>query len=273
MPTSPNSTAAFDKITDHIGDEDQARDLLESVRWPDGPVCPKCGEIGNARKLEARSDSKKPVRKGVWKCYGCCEQFSVTVGTVFEDSHIPLHKWLWAAYLMCASKKSMSAHQIHPMTGISYKSTWFMCHRLRYAMAQNGLGGLFKGVVEIDEAYVGGKAKPRKMWQPFVDKKVPVVSMLERNTGRVRSVVVERVTVKNLTPILKQNVCQSATIHTDDHPIYTFIGPRYEGGHASVITSKAANSYHFKTGQRDWPSRTENVLPCRLLWWQVGFGA
>jgi transposase-like protein len=238
MPTSPNNTAAFDKITDHVGNEDQARELLESVRWPDGPICPHCGEINNAGKLTARPGSKKPVRKGVWKCYGCCEQFSVTVGTVFEDSHIPLHKWLWAAYLMCASKKSMSAHQIHRMTGISYKSTWFMCHRLRYAMAQNGLGDLFRGVVEIDEAYVGPKAKPRKMWQPFVDKKVPVVSMLERHTGRVRSIAMERVTVKNLTPILHANVCKTARIHTDDHPVYTFLAPRYAGHDVVTHTLK-----------------------------------
>jgi len=230
MPTSPHtSTFTPDKLTDHIGNEDQARELLESIRWPEGPICPHCGEVNNAGKLTARAESKKPVRKGVWKCYGCLEQFSVTLKTVLEDSHIPLHKWLWCAYLMCASKKSMSAHQIHRMTGISYKSTWFMCHRLRYAMAQNGLGGLFQGVVEIDEAYVGPKAKPRKMWQPFVDKKVPVVSMLERHTGRVRSVAMERVTVKNITPILHANVAKTARIHTDDHPIYTFLAPRYAG--------------------------------------------
>lgn len=87
-------------ISEHFRDEDAARDFLESYRWPSGAVCPHCGEVGNAGKLTARSGSKRPVRKGVWKCYGCLEQFSVTVGTVFEDSHVPLHKWLLAAYLM-----------------------------------------------------------------------------------------------------------------------------------------------------------------------------
>ena len=115
---NPKDGLKLTTITDRIGDEDSARKLLESIRWPEGPVCPHCGEIGNARRLEARPNSKKPVRKGVWKCYGCCEQFSVTVGTVFEDSHIPLHRWLLAAYLLCTSKKGMSAHQIHRMRGI-----------------------------------------------------------------------------------------------------------------------------------------------------------
>jgi transposase-like protein len=146
-------------ITDRIGDEDSVRKLYESIRWPDGPICPHCGEINNAGQLKARPSSKKPVRRGVWKCYGCCEQFSVTVGTVFEDSHIPLHRWLLAAYLLCASKKGMSAHQIHRMPGISYKTVWFMMHRLRFAMTQHGMIEKLRGVVEIDEVWIGPKEK------------------------------------------------------------------------------------------------------------------
>jgi transposase-like protein len=117
-PMIEKNSLKLTTITDRIGDEDSARKLYESVRWPDGPVCPHCGEINNSGELKARSNSKKPVRKGVWKCYGCREQFSVTVGTVFEDSHIPLHRWLLTAYLLCSSKKGMSSHQIHRMTGI-----------------------------------------------------------------------------------------------------------------------------------------------------------
>jgi transposase-like protein len=207
---NPDSSLTLSKINEHFSDEETAREFFEKLRWPDGPVCPHCGEIGNARKLEARSHSKRPVRKGVWKCYGCCEQFSATVGTVFEDSHIPLHRWLLTAYLMCASKKGMSAHQIHRMTGISYKTVWFMCHRLRFAMTQNGMAQLLKGVVEIDEAYIGPKARPRQMWQPYVDKKVPVVSMLERHTGHVRSIAMERVTLKNPQPMLERERLQDS---------------------------------------------------------------
>jgi len=105
MPLASDLPLTLKKLTETIVDDDSARRLLESIRWPDGPVCPHCGEIGNAKRLEARPDSKKPCRKGLLKCYGCLEQFSVTVGTVFEDSHIPLHKWLLAAYMLCASKK------------------------------------------------------------------------------------------------------------------------------------------------------------------------
>ena len=108
MPTSPNGTTTLVDLIEKIGDEENARKLLESLRWPEGPICPHCGEMNNAGKLTARPDSKKPVRKGVWKCYGCNEQFTVTVRTVFEDSHIPIRRWILVAYLMCASKKAIS---------------------------------------------------------------------------------------------------------------------------------------------------------------------
>ena len=168
-------------------------------------VCPHCGEINNAGPLKARPNSKKPVRKGVWKCYGCCEQFTATVGTVFEDSHIPLHRWLLIAYLMCASKKGMSAHQIHRMTGISYKTVWFMCHRLRFAMSQHGMIEKLRGVVEVDEVWIG----PKEKWSGLrgtghpESKKRPIVSLMERSNGhsRVRSFHIERVTLDNIKPI------------------------------------------------------------------------
>jgi transposase-like protein len=133
-------------------DEAKAREWLESQLWPDGPVCPHCGVTGEATAISTRS--------GWYQCNACRKQFSVTVGTLFERSHIPLNKWLMAAFLICASKKGVSAHQMHRMIGVSYKSTWFMMHRIREAMNQGtfpgGLGGKNK-VVEIDETYVGGK--------------------------------------------------------------------------------------------------------------------
>lgn len=109
-------------LAQHFGDEDKAREFLEKQRWPEGPVCPHCGLVDEAYRLKPTANGKSHVRKGVWKCSGCRKEFTVTVGTIFEDSHIPLHKWLLAYHLLCASKKGMSAHQLHRMLGITYKS-------------------------------------------------------------------------------------------------------------------------------------------------------
>jgi transposase-like protein len=106
-------------LAQNFGNEKDARAFLEKQLWPDGPVCPHCGVVDEAYKLEPRQDSKRAVRHGVWKCRGCAKQFTVTVGTIFEDSHIPLHKWLMAIHLMNASKKGMSAHQMHRMLGLA----------------------------------------------------------------------------------------------------------------------------------------------------------
>src|SRR6266446_749958 len=127
-------------LAQHFSDEDKAREFVEKLRWPDGPICPHCGEVNNAYRLEPTKSKKDThVRKGVWKCGGCREQFTVTVGTIFADSHIPLSKWLLAYHLLCASKKGMSAHQLHRMLKVTYKSAWFMAHRIRYAMSQEPL--------------------------------------------------------------------------------------------------------------------------------------
>ena len=181
-------------LSQHFSDEDKAREFLEGLRWPDGPVCPKCGEINNAYRLEPKPSKKgKHVRKGVWKCAGCREQFTVTVGTIFEDSHIPLDKWLLAYYLLCSSKKGVSAHQLHRMLKLNYRSAWFMAHRIRYTMSQEPLSSKLGGIIEIDEVYIGGKRRHRfpqavKPGQrqmdrpgPFVDK-APVVSVLPRRS-------------------------------------------------------------------------------------------
>src|SRR4051794_19866055 len=114
-----------DLLQPHFQDADKAREYLEAKRWPDGPVCPHCGVIGEAVRLEQK-EGKTHARNGLLNCRGCRKQFSVTVGTIFEDSHIPLNKWLMAYHLICASKKGMSAHQLHRMLGVSYKSAWFM---------------------------------------------------------------------------------------------------------------------------------------------------
>jgi transposase-like protein len=211
-------------LAQHFSDEDKAREFMEKLRWPDGPVCPHCGLVGEAYKLEPKPSTKNThVRKGVWKCGGCREQFTVTVGTIFEDSHIPLSKWLLAYHLLCASKKGMSAHQLHRMLKVTYRSAWFMAHRIRYTMSQEPLSSKLTGVIEIDETFIGGKLrvgtyKPRDGKKPKYrsprDNKAAVVSVLQRG-GRVQSQHVQRVTSENLRPIVEQMVDDNAIVMTD----------------------------------------------------------
>lgn len=207
----------IDITAKQFNDEQTAREYLEGLRWPEGPVCPHCKTVGGHYNLKGKEESDKPVRKGVWKCHKCRKQFTVTVGTIFEGSHIPLHKWLLAVYLLCSSKKGMSAHQLHRMMKITYKSAWFMAHRIRYAMMQPALADKLKGIIECDETYVGGKAKGKR--GRGAENKTPVFSLVERN-GNVHSKVVDRVTGKNLKGILKEKVDRKATIMTDDFKSY-----------------------------------------------------
>jgi transposase-like protein len=217
-------------------DEDQARRHIENIRWPDGPVCPHCGVINEAAKVNPRPDSKKPVRKGVWWCRACEKQFTVTVGTIFEDSHIPLHKWLLAIHLMLSSKKGISAHQLMRNLEIgSYRSAWFMSHRIRWALTQDPVKGLFSGTVEMDETYVGGKirtgsqaVKPGERPQDRLAgtaNKVAVVSVLQRG-GSVRSYPVGRVTAKNLKPIVNEMVAEDAHLMTDTSTVLASAGAK-----------------------------------------------
>jgi transposase-like protein len=214
-------------IIAQYADADKAREFFEAQRWPDGTICPHCGLVGEAYRLKAKEGSKSPVRVGVWKCKGCRKQFTVTKGTIFEDSHIPLNTWLMTIHLLCSSKKGMSAHQIHRMLGITYKSAWFMVHRLRYASTQDPLAAQLTGIVEMDEAYIGGRrrlakrrelqAKPGERAKDLpspVDNKQAVVSMVQRG-GEVRSYHVQRVTAKTIGPILKNNIEYGARIMTD----------------------------------------------------------
>jgi transposase-like protein len=214
----------------YFSDEDAAREFLEKQRWPEGPICPHCGELDNAYRLEPKPSKKDThVRKGVWKCAGCREQFTVTVGTIFADSHIPLSKWLLAFHLLCASKKGMSAHQLHRMLKVTYRSAWFMAHRIRYAMTQEPLSSKLTGIVEVDETYVGGKLrvgtyKPvdgrskKRKFPAVISNKAAVVSVLQRG-GRVQSQHVERVTAENLKPIVHQMVDEQAHVITDSSTV------------------------------------------------------
>ena len=194
------------------GNEAKARQFLERHRWPNGPVCPHCRNQGQKRisKLEAQKPGKRSLRPGVYFCGACRGQFTVTVGTILEGSHVPLAKWLMALFLLCSSKKSISANQIHRMTGVTYKTAWFMCHRIRFAMTPNhGAQPKLKGTVEVDETFVGPRGKP----------KTPVVALIER-LGLVRVKVVASVTQKNLGAALAECVSPEAVVNTDEHPAY-----------------------------------------------------
>lgn len=207
-------------------DKAKAREHLESLRWADGRFCPHCGEA------EATSPVKgKSHRPGLYYCNSCKGQFTVTVGTLFERSKVPLNKWILAFHLMCASKKGMSAHQLHRMLGVTYKTAWFMAHRIREAMRDpkpEPMGGQNK-VIEADETYVGGKAKNRKNHVP---PKEAVFALVERD-GRVSSHHVPDVTAKTLRKILVTHADRKSYLMTDEAGQYITVGREY-AGHGTV---------------------------------------
>lgn len=213
--------------------EDAAREYLEQIRWPDGAICPHCNSIG-AYKLQPKADSKRPVRKGVYKCKSCRKQFTVTVGTIFEDSHIPLYQWLSAIQFLCASKKGISAHQLHRMLNITYKSAWFMAHRIRYAMGQPPLAEKLQGIIEADETYIGGKAHGKR--GRASENKTPVFALVQRG-GDVRSFKTDRVTARNLKTMIRENVDRNSTIMTDEFWSYNYLHEEF-AGHGRINHSK-----------------------------------
>lgn len=205
----------------YFSDDAKARQYLESIRWPNGAVCPHCGSNDKHYALEGKSH-----RPGLWKCSACREQFSVTVGTVFERSKIPLSKWLLAAYLLCSSKKGISAHQLHRTLGVTYKTAWFLAHRIRHAMSDQG-GGLMGeggGTVEADETYIG--RKPGRKVRQGVGHKEMVFSLVERG-GKVRSKHITGKTFDGIKAALKANVSSEAVLMTDEARMYRKIGKQY----------------------------------------------
>lgn len=213
-----------------MNDENRAYELIERLRWPDGPRCPRedCGS-DIVYRLKVKSTKRR-----VLKCGECRRQFTVTVGTIFEDSHIPLGKWVAAFYLMCSSKKGISTHQLHRHLGISYKSALFMTHRIRYAMTQPPLADKLRGVVEVDETYVGGRIHRGK--GRAKDNKLPVITMIERK-GRARSVVSRSVKGKAIKRIVRDNVEDMAHIMTDSFLSYRGLDEEF-AGHDWVDHSK-----------------------------------
>jgi transposase-like protein len=223
-------------------DANKAREYLEAQRWPNGPVCPHCG---NADQTKLGALKGKAHRAGLYQCNECREQFTVTVGSVMERSKIPLNKWLMAMHLLGSSKKGMSAHQIHRMLGITYQSAWFLCHRIREAMgddshkANGGLGGSGK-VVEADETYIGGK-QSNQSYREAAPKKA-VLSLVERE-GRIASFHVANVKAEMVRPIIAENVNWASTLNTDESSVYIKLGREF-ASHKSVDHSRKEYAYY-----------------------------
>ena len=227
-----------------FSDEDKAREFLENKRWPDGNAyCPHCGE-GDAYRLTAKPDSKRPVRPGVWKCRGraCRKQFTVRIGTIFEESKIPLRKWLMAIHLMTSSKKGVSSHQIAREIDVTQKTAWFLCHRIRESMRQEPMAGMLKGEIEADETYVGGKPRNRQKGRrghsgrpnPATSNKTPVMVLVERH-GRAVSMPVENIKTETLRKeVIKHVDLTAASLNTDELRSYTGIGKDFGEGHEVV---------------------------------------
>lgn len=247
------------RLTEH-----GARKLLEKLRWPHGPACPHCGSIDKATALESSEDTEHALRDGVWNCRDCRKPFTVTVGTVFEGSHIPLSKWLIGFYLFASAKKSMSALQLQRQLALgSYRTAWHMAHRIRHAMKNDPFPGKLSGVIEADETHVGGKIRrgagstkgsktkriqaAQRAWQA---KRVPVAVLVTRD-GKARAKALDKVTAKNLREFLKENVdTTKSTLHTDEHQGYVGVGREFSGGHHAVKHARgeyARGSVHSNT--------------------------
>jgi transposase-like protein len=205
-------------------DESVARAHMEAIRWPSGePACPHCGVEGEATLVKGKSH-----RPGLYQCNACREPFTVTVGTVMEKSHLPLNKWMLGFHLMASSKKGISAQQLHRMLGITYKSAWFMAHRIREAMREGPLstpplGGNGK-VVEADETYIGRKEGRKKM--AGKGHKRTVLGLVERG-GQARSFHVERTNIENIVPIVRANIAAESKLATDEAPHYRKVGREF----------------------------------------------
>jgi transposase-like protein len=245
----------------HFANEETAIAYIESRLWPNGPVCPHCGAIGEASRSKG-----KTTRPGLWNCRACRKPFTVKIGTVFASSHVPLHIWLQVIYLFCSSKKGIATRQIQRTLGCSMKTAWFLGMRVREAMRDLGmadddpLGGANR-VVESDETFIGGKAANRKGKIP---PKAAVLALVERD-GRVRSFHVPNVTAATLKPIMTANVDRASYLMTDESPVYWSIGREF-AGHGAVNHSAEeyvrAYFWHTNTAENYFSILKRGIYGC-----------
>jgi transposase-like protein len=227
----------------YFHDEEAAFTHLEAVLWPDGPICPHCGATGRISKIKA--NPAKRVRVGLHKCGDCGKQFTVKVGTVFEHARIPLHKMLQAVHLMAASKKGVSAHQLHRILEVQYRTAWFLAHRIREAMRSGELapmGGL-GGIVEVDETFIGNdrtiKPHREKKGRGYAHKH-KVLALVDRKAGTARTMVVDDLKATTLTPILTENISREARVMTD------------EAGYYARLKDEFADHEFVRHGAEEW---------------------
>lgn len=233
------------EIMRRFSTEEAARAYFEKTRWPDGRVCPHCGSA--ERSYARTANAKTGTRPGLYKCGECGDTFTVTVGTVMEDTKIPLNKWLIAFYMMCASKTQVSALQLQRQLELgSYRTALFLCHRIRYALKTASPGDPLGGVVEADETYVGGKRRGKG--RGYTGNKIAVVSLVQRG-GEVRSTVEGRVTGKTVDKLLQRHVSPDAHLNTDESPLYKKAGERY-ASHSTVNHSADEYAYYdYRSGR------------------------
>lgn len=219
----------------YFHDEEAAFRFVEGLIWSSGPVCPKCGGVDRISAIKANPE--KRVRYGLKKCGQCKSQFTVRMGTIFEESKLPLHKWLQAIYLMYSSKKGIRAKQLERTLEVTYKTAWFLAHRIHEAMRSGELApfGQGGGTVEADEALLGNDPDmPSPTKHTRIHNKNKVGSLVDRNTGRFRSFVVDRLNAEVVDEILAANIAKEARLVTDEASHYIRVGKTFDGGHEWV---------------------------------------
>ena len=215
----------------YMHDEAEAFKHVESIIWPEGPVCPHCGGVDSAFRLtgvRTKPSKKHPEgkeRHGLWKCRDCRKQFTVRKNTIFEESHIEMYKWLQAIHLMVSSKKGITAHQLHRVLDVTYKTAWFLAHRIRECMRDGALApfGGNGGTVEVDETLIGKKHDKPKGARGYAHKNA-MLTLVDRDTKQAKSIVVDDIKKDTLVPILRENIAKEATVYTDEAKQYTYLG-------------------------------------------------